>query len=299
VLIPDKATFEITVALPAEVPHYKDLTTDLAAFAHDVGDFFRLYPTTFDAVRLKTSNAPIYYEVRRRYLLLEKFTLAHIIMIFAGVRCPLVVCAKQQCHGRGILRWFRRPHANQQRAYPRYRYDACRTRWLRVVYSAPNVEWVSLTVSTFLSPSNYHLSRDITAKMGLVSELQNNVLTAMVSTSRGAIDIETPPGPITAPNLTFFLDASTSFGPATVSLYSEYEGTYDVQTSRASAGVEEVTDWRRDPSGRGRRRTVRRMSTGQRAWGEIWWRKDGEPTEGVHGGYVKLSTSRSPVKLYI
>ncbi|KAJ7842853.1 hypothetical protein B0H14DRAFT_3456592 [Mycena olivaceomarginata] len=51
-------SFNIEVALPTGVRDYKDLTTDLALFSHRVDGFFDLWsPTSFEVVRLKTSNA--------------------------------------------------------------------------------------------------------------------------------------------------------------------------------------------------------------------------------------------------
>jgi hypothetical protein len=99
-------------------------------------------------------------------------------------------------------------------------------------------------------------------------------------------------------NSGFFLDASTSVGPAKVYLYSGFEGAYDLQTSLAEARIEETTD-PSDPAGKGRLRTVTKTSTGKHAQGIIYWSEDGEPTEGVERGSVKVTTSVSPVELYI
>ncbi|KAJ6570974.1 hypothetical protein DFH09DRAFT_1079941 [Mycena vulgaris] len=53
--------FNITVALPwSAVRVYKDLTTDLPLFSHNVGNFFNLRaPSWFEFIRLKTSNKAI------------------------------------------------------------------------------------------------------------------------------------------------------------------------------------------------------------------------------------------------
>ncbi|KAJ7876563.1 hypothetical protein B0H13DRAFT_2055043 [Mycena leptocephala] len=99
-------------------------------------------------------------------------------------------------------------------------------------------------------------------------------------------------------NSGFFLDASTSVGPAKVYLYSGFEGAYDLQTSLAEARIEETTD-PSDPAGKGRLRTVTKTTTGKHAQGIIYWSEDGEPTEGVERGSVKVTTSVSPVELYI
>ncbi|KAJ6540446.1 hypothetical protein B0H19DRAFT_1077851 [Mycena capillaripes] len=128
----------------------------------------------------------------------------------------------------------------------------------------------------------------------------NVVLRAVVQTSGASLAIDTP-AQLMAHKTSFFLDASTSGALASVSLSPQYEGTYDLRTSLGGhVCVEEGEKEINDPAGRGRNRTVsRRNSTGERAQGSIYWSYDGEPTEGVLRGAVKVTTSAATVKLFV
>ncbi|KAJ6560520.1 hypothetical protein DFH09DRAFT_921597, partial [Mycena vulgaris] len=128
----------------------------------------------------------------------------------------------------------------------------------------------------------------------------NVMLRAVVQTSGAPITIGTP-SQLMAHKTSFFLDASTSDAPASVSLYPQYEGTYDLRTSLGGhVYVEEGEKEVSDPAGRGRNRTIsRRNSTGARAQGSIYWSYDGEPTERVRRGAVKVTTSAAPVRLFV
>jgi hypothetical protein len=125
------------------------------------------------------------------------------------------------------------------------------------------------------------------------------VLRAVVQTSGASLAIDTPTGGhLMAHKTSFFLDASTSGALASVSLSPQYEGTYDLRTSRGAhvyvVEGEEVSD----PAGRNR--TISgKNSTEERAKGSIYWSYDGEPTEGVQRGAVKVTTSAAPVKLFV
>ncbi|KAJ7102830.1 hypothetical protein C8R44DRAFT_808617 [Mycena epipterygia] len=130
----------------------------------------------------------------------------------------------------------------------------------------------------------------------MLSDYTDNVLRTVVQTSGASIGIFalwklSPPV-----NSSFLFDVSTSLAPIAVLLYPEYEGTYELQTTLAQAQV--VVLAVSDPSGQGRNRTVTKTSTGQHAQGSIYWSHDGRPTEGVQRGSVKVTTSKSPVKLY-
>jgi hypothetical protein len=125
----------------------------------------------------------------------------------------------------------------------------------------------------------------------------NVVLRAVVHTSGASLAIDTPTH-LMAHKTSFFLDASTSGALASVSLSPQYEGTYDLRTSRGAhvyvVEGEEVSD----PAGRNR--TISgKNSTEERAKGSIYWSYDGEPTEGVQRGAVKVTTSAAPVKLFV
>ncbi|KAJ7102820.1 hypothetical protein C8R44DRAFT_808595 [Mycena epipterygia] len=247
----------ITVALPTGVKNYRDVTTDLPLFQHDVGEFFDIWsPTSFEVIRLKTSNAAI----------------NHGALI-------------------GLAAFIQTSNAKIQGFFGGFA--------LRVKTSnAPIVSTAMMFGERAGSESRVNLKTSngaITANLGLVSDYKDNVLRAVVQTSGASLTIGTQRR-MAAANSSFFLDASTSVGPANVYVYPEYEGTYDLQTSLARAQVEaEVVS---DPFGQGRNRTVTQTGTGQHAQGSIYWSHDGEPTEGVQRGSVKVTTSKSPVTLY-
>ncbi|KAJ7816415.1 hypothetical protein B0H14DRAFT_3877869 [Mycena olivaceomarginata] len=102
----------------------------------------------------------------------------------------------------------------------------------------------------------------------------NVVLRAVVQTSGASLAIDTPTH-LMAHKTSFFLDASTSGALASVALSPQYEGTYDLRTSLGAH--------------------VGKNSTEERAKGSIYWSYDGEPTEGVQRGAVKVTTVCSPV----
>ncbi|KAF7335560.1 hypothetical protein MVEN_02210000 [Mycena venus] len=138
----------------------------------------------------------------------------------------------------------------------------------------------------------------ITAHLGLVSDYENNILRAVAQTSGASLTIHASGRLMLAQNSSFFLDASTSVGPATAYLYPEYEGLYDLWTTRAEAQLRGAKDLA-DPSGKGRHRTVAKKSTGRHAQGRIYWSHDGKPAAASERGSVKITTSVSPVVLYI
>ncbi|KAJ6523375.1 hypothetical protein B0H19DRAFT_1201948 [Mycena capillaripes] len=138
----------------------------------------------------------------------------------------------------------------------------------------------------------------IFARLGLVSDFSDNTLRSVVRTTAASIEINTPAQSMMPPNASFLLDAATTVGPVTLNMYPEFEGTYDLRTTQTKASVEEVSE-NVDPEGRGRQRTVSRESTGRHARGQIYWSKDGKPSEGVERGDVRIATTVSPVKVNI
>ncbi|KAJ7123818.1 hypothetical protein C8R43DRAFT_1031660 [Mycena crocata] len=247
----------ITMAVPAN-EEYKDLTTDLALFSHTLGDFFHLWSaTSFEAVRLKTSNAAINHGSLIAMSAFIQTTNANVSGFFGGLdyniqtsNAPILATAMMFGEGPGT----------ESR--------------------------VNLKTS----------NGAITTNMGIISDYPDNILRAFVQTSGAAITIGSP-RQLGADNASFFLDASTSVGPAEVHLYPEFEGSYDLRTSVMRARVQEDQDVG-DPARQGRNRTVTHTSEGQHARGLIYWSTDGEPTERVQRGSVKVTTTVSPVTLY-
>ncbi|KAJ6541980.1 hypothetical protein DFH09DRAFT_1282687 [Mycena vulgaris] len=251
--------FNITVALPSAttVRSYKDLTTDMALFSHTVGEFFDLWsPTSFEVIRLKTSNAAIDHGSFIALSALIQTSNAKVEGFFGGFELSVQTS------------------------------------------NAPIVSTALMFGESPGSESRVHLRTSngaITSLMGLVSDYKDNVLRAVVRTSGASLTVDTIRQP-KGVNSSFFLDAATSVGPATVSLYPKYEGTYDLRTSGARAEIDEDQNVS-DPAGEGRNRTVTKTITGQHARGSIYWSHDGEPTEGVQRGSIKLTTSVSSIKL--
>ncbi|KAJ7748770.1 hypothetical protein DFH07DRAFT_1062464 [Mycena maculata] len=254
--------FTIIVALPIGVQSYKDLTTDLARFAHTTMDFFDWWsPVSFEVIRLRTSDAAIHSGLMGRALFIQTSN-ADVQGNFAGYElgvqtsnAPIQVAA--------------------------------------IMFG----ENVGSESRVQLKTSNGAIDVD----MVLLSGYANNTLRAVVQTSAAPITInrrlanKDPIEP--AINSSFFLDASTSLGAASVQLYPEYEGTYDLQTSSAPAEVWEGTKTE-DPLGKGRHRTVNKTLDGEHAQGSMFWSRDGEPPEGVRRGAVKIITSKSPIVLF-
>ncbi|KAJ7214055.1 hypothetical protein GGX14DRAFT_618220 [Mycena pura] len=254
----------ITVSLPTGVRNYKDLTTDLAQFSHSAGDFFSIWsPTSFEVIRLKTSNAAINFGSLVGRSALMQTTNAKLEGFFSG----LEVSAQTS--------------------------------------NAP-IDLIAMMFGQRAgSESRVNLKNSngaITVHLGLVSDFDDNVLRTTAHTSGAALTIHAPARNMLAAarNASFFLDASTSVGPATAHLYPGYEGSYDLQTTgRAKAQVEGAKD-QADPLYRGRKRTVTHAKTGRHAQGDIFWTEDGKsPAGGVGRGSVKMTTFVSPVKMRV
>ncbi|KAJ7138254.1 hypothetical protein C8R44DRAFT_767145 [Mycena epipterygia] len=250
----------MTVVFPAGVRRFNDLTTDLALFQHSIGNFLdgNWAPASFAAIRLKTSNVAINHGS------------------LAGIRAGFIQTSNAKVEGffTGIgdlsVQTSNAPIVSTA---------------LMFGVSAGSESRVTLRTS----------NGAITANMGMVGDYKDSVLRAVVQTSNASLTI----GPITqrwSQNTRLLIDASTTVGSAIVSLEPEYEGTYDLQTSLARAQVE--AHWVIDPSGQGRNRTVIERGTGHHAQGSIYWTHDGEPNEGVRSGFVKVTTSQSPITLY-
>ncbi|KAJ7453680.1 hypothetical protein B0H11DRAFT_2070732, partial [Mycena galericulata] len=250
--------FNITVAFPTGARDYNDFTTDLAQFSHSFDSVFDVWSaTSLKDIRLKTSNAPVFY--------------ASLVGIGA------VFIQTSNAKVQGFFAGFD----------------------LHVQTSNAPIEATALMLGEGPgSESRVHLKTSngaIKTNLGLMSDHDDSTLRAIVQTSGGALTIGTPRYGMTPG---FFLDASTTVGPATIYLYPEYEGTYDLQTSLAGASVEGTVDIP-DPSGKKKLRTVTKTREGQHAQGSVYWSDSGEPCEGVQWGSVNISTTISPVKMYI
>ncbi|KAF7333511.1 hypothetical protein MVEN_02367300 [Mycena venus] len=253
----------ITVALPtaASLRDYKDLTTDLPLFSHSCDDFFDFWsPTSFEVIRLKTSNAPIHYGGLVGRAGFIQTSNADVRGFFGGYE---VMVQTSNAPIEAIAFMFGESPGSES----------------RVQFKTSNGV--------------------INASLVLISDFDDNILRATLRTSNAALVVQTPRQGIMSPNSSFFLDASTSVGPATLYLYPEYEGPYELRTTVARARVEETTEDIGDPAGKGRHRTVTKTGTSHHVQGNVYWSHDGKPTPGFERGSVKIITSVSPVELYV
>ncbi|KAJ7725298.1 hypothetical protein DFH07DRAFT_854172 [Mycena maculata] len=264
----------ITVALPTNHSNFRDFTTDLALFSHHFDSFWDFFSgISFMAIRLKTSNAPIRYLGLIARALFIQTSNANIQGLFVGTDVFM------QTSNAPIK-----------------------------LFALLFGESVGAESRAQIKTSNGAIETSLI--MG--SDYVDNVFRVLVETSAAPLTVNKPTGygvdkrlsqmveSMEYYNMSFFLDASTTLGPAIVKISPEYEGTYDLQTTRSQAHVNETTDIH-DPSGKGRHRTVNRTSEGgQQAEGFVYWSddRDGEPPEGVARGAVKVTTTESPVTLY-
>ncbi|KAF5381736.1 hypothetical protein D9615_005391 [Tricholomella constricta] len=255
----DPVSFNITLALPQSLREYKDLSTDLPTFSHQIGDFFDLWsPTAFNTIRLKTSHAPIAYGALCGERAFIQTSDAEVNGYFCGSNLLSVRTSNARIHTIAMM------FAQAQGAETKVHLQTT---------NAPAVAFLSVE-----------------------SDFTEAKLSATIHTSNGKLNVNMPRQPFGG-NASFYLDASTSNAPATVVLHPDYEGTYDLKTSVADALIEE-TDMK-DPSGMGRERTVERTSEGHRTRGSIFWSYNGEPSEeGKKRGSVRVRSSKLPVKMY-
>ncbi|KAK7055853.1 hypothetical protein R3P38DRAFT_2761011 [Favolaschia claudopus] len=253
----------ITVALPSGVRGYKDLSTDLPRFSHTTGNFYTIWSSlSFGIIRFKTSDAPINFVSMSGLSAFMQTSNAKVEGFFNGLDGVAVQTSNAAVDLTAIM------------------------------YGKDTGSESQVNITTSNGP--------ITANLGLVSDYDNAILRATARTSNAALTIHAPSRTMLAAekNVSFFLDASTSKGAAAAYLFSAYEGAYDLWTTRSKAQVEGVKDLA-DPLGKGRRRSVAKTSTGRHAQGNIHWSKDGNRPESDERGYVRMSTTVSPVTLRI
>ncbi|KAG6899586.1 hypothetical protein C0993_008960 [Termitomyces sp. T159_Od127] len=114
------------------------------------------------------------------------------------------------------------------------------------------------------------------------------------STSNAPLELSFAEAPVDS---ILILDATTSIGPATVSLHPTYEGQYTAATSfqRPSVVINHDVE---DPAGRGRKRLVRSLANrGPIVSGTVRWYDGDDNKEFI--GNVEVRTSFSPLTLRI
>ncbi|KAJ7801613.1 hypothetical protein B0H13DRAFT_2498256 [Mycena leptocephala] len=216
--------FSITVAL-RQGYFFKDLTTDLPLFSHSFGDFSTFWsPLMFKVIRLKTSNAAI--------------TLGKLSALSAFIQTSNAPLNLGFFDGIELI-------AQTSNA---------------PIYSSALMRGEPGSDSRI----NFKTSNGpIHSNLGIFSEYNDTILSAVLRTSDASLYISTPLR-MYSTNASFFLDASTSVGPAIVKIYPDYEGTYDLHAFGAVTQVE-IDPARRDPLWLGRFRTVTKTSTGEHA----------------------------------
>lgn len=136
------------------------------------------------------------------------------------------------------------------------------------------------------------LYRDAWVALAMATDFSNTKLKATVQTTNGGMNLTMARY---MPNDgEVYLDLSTSNAPVNVFLHSQYEGTYDLWTSQADAVLQWDPDLR-DPTGKGRRRTLQESRVGQRTRkeGRMFW--GDKPSM---DGSIKVRSSKEPVTLY-
>lgn len=106
------------------------------------------------------------------------------------------------------------------------------------------------------------------------------------------MDIKLPSSPVDS---LLDMEAFTSNNNADVSLHAAYEGSYYLASS---GSVEVDNEHARDPSGKGRHRTViNSISTRKLIAGSIFWGNEWDHDKNAETGRVIVSTSNSWARL--
>ncbi|KAJ7276659.1 hypothetical protein C8J57DRAFT_1126950 [Mycena rebaudengoi] len=250
--------FNITLAIPTGIREYHDISTDLPRFSHKVADFFDFWsPTEFGVIRMKSSNAAIYHGSLIGEAAFIQTSNAQVEGFFGGSEKLSVKTSNSPIRATAMM------------------------------FGTAAGSEVDINLET----SN----GAIEAAVAIMSDFPHIVLHATVKTSNAPLTIYTPVR-MGSTNSSFFLEAMTSNGAANITLHPEYEGKWDLRTSRATANVE-ANEGITDPAGMGRQRTLQRTSTGSHAQGFMFWSHDGASPEGMRRGSVKITTSNSPITM--
>lgn len=90
------------------------------------------------------------------------------------------------------------------------------------------------------------------------------------------------------------IDGSTSNGGVDVSLPPAYEGSFSLTTSNAALAVQDTEGGAVDPSGKGRKRTIKPSTIRKgHLFGWVYWSKEND-----RRGSVVLKSSNGPVTLF-
>ncbi|KAJ7107410.1 hypothetical protein C8R44DRAFT_857980 [Mycena epipterygia] len=256
--------FHITVQLPARggLKEYKDLSTDLPLFSHELDDFTDVWGgALFEVVRFKSSNAPIDHGGLIAHSAFIQTSNAQIQGLFFGLDEYSVQTSNAPIVSTALLAT-----------------DEDRPSGPRVVLRTSNGKINALLLLT-----------------------NNTVLSAEIHTTLAPLEITIYQHNNDAQTSVLRLSASTCAARAALHLDSGYEGAYELHTrSPGEASVEENPDVE-DPLGLGRLRTVTREPTerGAHLRGNVFWSEAGEPGGMADRGFITVSTSVEHVELFL
>ncbi|KAG6908839.1 hypothetical protein DXG01_003005 [Tephrocybe rancida] len=230
--------FNITVALPQSLKEYKDISTDLPHFTHHGGSFFDIWSPSafFETIRFKSSNASIDIGAMLGESAYVETSNAYVQGFFAGTKSLAIQTSNAFVRSTAMM--------------------------------------LAQAIGSETSVDIHTSNAPVEAFLSVMSDYDEPKLTANIHTSNGVLTAVMPRFPFGL-NSSFHLDASTSNALTEVILHPDYEGTFDLVTTWANARVLESTPDPGDPSGKGRKRTLRKTKEGQHTQGYMFWSRDG------------------------
>ncbi|KAG8709152.1 hypothetical protein FRC09_000830 [Ceratobasidium sp. 395] len=117
--------------------------------------------------------------------------------------------------------------------------------------------------------------------------------TVRTKTTNGRLNVQFPTSPIDS---LLDFDGHTTNGHADVSLHAAYEGSFSIKTSSTSAEVD--NEHARDPTGKGRYRTITTTKSGKtEVQGKIFWGSEKDHKDGPETGQANIQTSNGWARL--
>ncbi|KAG8692154.1 hypothetical protein FRC08_009980 [Ceratobasidium sp. 394] len=144
-----------------------------------------------------------------------------------------------------------------------------------------------------------HLPRHVVSRISLLTthdqrpQPKGGHFSVRTSTTNGQLNVKFPTTPVDS---LLDFDGRTSNSPADVSLHAAYEGSFLIKTSSASAEVD--NEHARDPSGKGRYRTITTTkSSKSEIKGKIFWGYEKDHEEGAETGRAVIQTTNGWARL--
>ncbi|KAI0684500.1 hypothetical protein BC835DRAFT_633066 [Cytidiella melzeri] len=238
----DRVRFNISVHLPSN-REFHEFSTDFtnSIVAHDVGEFFDLWaPTLFGRLRFNAKNAPM---IVRTLITSEAYVSTSNAPFDGGF------WVTESAH----IQTSNAPIKGQV-----------------VAVAQEKAKEISASIRTENAP--------ILAALAITSDFTHVKLNSSVHTSNGALQILCPRSSLVAYPSLFVLDASTSNSPASILLHNDFDGMFDLQTTRRiwGGGKAEIDlNVGRDPLGKNRIRNLvfdrqdKAYKAGKIFWGEV------------------------------